>query len=151
MSGRAHPLASASYLEEAFLRWVLTPATTAAIVARTEPQAPLQRDDRAYRVDYLIHGSSVRLVIELDGFQFHSSRDAFTYDRVRQNDLTALGYTVLRFSYEAIRLDTARCVEQLQTVLRADPLLASTVIPDPIVETPEMIPNPLAAAAPPRS
>ena len=151
MNTAVHPLSSASYLEEAFVRWVLTPATTRAILARVEPQACVQRDDRAYRVDYLIHGSSIRLVIELDGFQFHSDRDAFTYDRVRQNDLTALGYTVLRFSYEAVRLDIVRCVEQLQTVLRTDPLLAPTVIPEPAIDTPEMTPNPIVAAAPPRA
>ena len=102
-----------------------------AIVPLVEPQASVQREDRGYRVDYLVRGATLRLVVELDGFQYHSDRNAFTYDRVRQNDLAALGYTILRFSYEAVRVDTARCVEQLQAVLRSDPLLAPTVVPVP--------------------
>ena len=147
----AHPISSSSYLEEAFVRWVLTPATTGSIVPRVEPQAAADRDGRPYRIDYVIHGATVRVAIELDGFQFHSSKAAFTYDRVRQNDLSALGYTILRYSYESVRLDTERCVEQLQAVLRNDPLLCGSLVPHPQVAVPDMIPSPLQAAAAPSS
>src|SRR5262249_30945006 len=67
-------------------------------------------DDRTYHLDFLITGAAQRVAIELDGFAYHSSRSAFIYDRVRQNDLIALGFTVLRFSHGAIRDDTFRCV-----------------------------------------
>ncbi|WP_433803545.1 DEAD/DEAH box helicase family protein [Actinomycetospora sp. CA-084318] len=146
-----HPIPSSSYLEEAFVRWVLTPATTDSIIPRIEPQAAVERDGRSYRIDYVIHGAAMQVAVELDGFQFHSSKKAFSYDRVRQNDLSALGYTILRYSYESVRLDTARCVQQLQAVLRNDPLLRRSLVLNPDVIAPDMITSPLQAAAPPSS
>jgi hypothetical protein len=88
-------------------------------------------------VDYEILGERVFLAVELDGFAFHSDRDQFTYDRFRQNDLHAAGLTVVRFSYDAIRFETRRCVEQLQRLLLQDPKLARYVIEDPIVRVPD--------------
>jgi len=64
---------------------------------------------------------------------------------MRQNDLARTGRVVLRFSYDSVRLDTARCVAQLQDVLRTDGRLRKFVVPDPIVERPEMDPNPIIA------
>ncbi|WTL69369.1 DUF559 domain-containing protein [Streptosporangium sp. NBC_01495] len=107
-------------------------------------------EDRTYRLDYLLAGSRLRVVVELDGFAFHSSRTAFVHDRIRQNDLVGLKYVVLRFSYAAIREHIARCVAQLQTVLQQDPVLATYVISDPIVPVPDdMDPNPLGLVTPP--
>jgi very-short-patch-repair endonuclease len=40
-----------------------------------------------------------KLAIEVDGFEHHSSPDAFQRDRTRQNRLVALGWTVLRFTW----------------------------------------------------
>jgi hypothetical protein len=39
-----------------------------------------------------------RIAIEIDGYEFHSSPDAFQRDRARQNDLVRLGWRVLRFT-----------------------------------------------------
>lgn len=43
-----------------------------------------------------------RLVVEADGFAFHSDRAAFRRDRQRLNDLERLGWRVLRFSWEDV-------------------------------------------------
>ena len=40
-----------------------------------------------------------KLAIEVDGFAYHSERARFQRDRRRQNDLVALGWTVLRFTW----------------------------------------------------
>ena len=39
---------------------------------------------------------------EVDGYEHHSSREAFTRDRQRQNDLVLAGWTVLRFTWEML-------------------------------------------------
>lgn len=44
-----------------------------------------------------------RLVIEVDGFEFHSDRECFERDRERQNDLVADGWTVLRLTWTMIQ------------------------------------------------
>ena len=41
----------------------------------------------------------LKLAIEVDGFEHHSTPDAFQRDRTRQNRLVALGWTVLRFTW----------------------------------------------------
>jgi superfamily II DNA or RNA helicase len=136
-------LSSDSFLEYAFVRWVLTPAVESEIINSVTPQKEILSDNRTYRIDYALMGGQLRIAVELDGFEFHGNRQAFTYDRLRQNDLHAAGWTVLRFSYDSIRLDTERCVFQLQAVLALDPLLAQFLIKKPLVEKPDMDPNPL--------
>ncbi|TMK57400.1 MAG: DUF559 domain-containing protein [Actinobacteria bacterium] len=141
-------LRSESFLESCFLRWVLAPATDAKIIDYVTPQAETEIDGRTYKVDYEIAGEALRLAVELDGFAFHSDRQQFTYDRFRQNDLQGAGLAVVRFSYDAIRFETSRCVAQLQQLLDHDPLLARFVVADPVVEAPtDMEADPLFAMA----
>ena len=49
-----------------------------------------------YEVDFLWRPQ--RLIVELDGFEYHSSREAFEADRRRDRDLQLRGYDVLRFA-----------------------------------------------------
>ena len=147
MSPFADHLPADSYLEHAFLRWVLGPAARFGLAVHVRPQHRVAVGEHEYRLDYLVEGDRLRIAVELDGFAFHSDRPAFTYDRLRQNDLAAAGFTVLRFSYDAVRTDTARCVRQLQALLRQDPRLAPFVVADPVVPVPDMATSPLEAAA----
>lgn len=138
-------LPSSSFLEYAFLRWVLAPAVLPEVSSRIVPQAEVEIEGRRYCIDYEIQGKERVFAVELDGFEFHGNRQAFTYDRLRQNDLHATGRVVVRFSYDSIRSETTRCVAQLQAVLRLDPMLVRLLVPTPIVERPEMDPDPLAS------
>lgn len=141
---------SDSFLEYAFLRWVLHPAARPEVARFVTPQLEVTVSDRKYRIDYAVGGSTYRFAVELDGFEFHGNRHAFSYDRMRQNDLHAAGFVVVRFSYDSIRLDTERCVRQLQAVFALDTQIAEYLIDTPRVEKPEMEPNPLyGLAAPP--
>jgi superfamily II DNA or RNA helicase len=137
-----------SFLEYAFLRWVLTPAVRADIAPCVQAQAVVSVANYAYRVDYEFVGAQHRICVELDGFAFHGDRQSFSYDRLRQNDLQATGCVVARFSYDSIRTETARCVQQLQAILARDPLLARFLIAEPIIEQPQMDPDPLQALRP---
>jgi very-short-patch-repair endonuclease len=44
----------------------------------------------------------LKLAVEVDGYEHHSSPDAFQHDRTRQNTLVALGWTVLRFTWNDV-------------------------------------------------
>src|SRR5215207_7044538 len=101
---------SESFLEYAFLRWILGPAPRPEVLEYVQGQRELQINGRNYRLDYEIAGSDREIAVELDGFEFHSSRPAFSYDRLRQNDIQATGRVVVWFSYDSIRLNTERCV-----------------------------------------
>lgn len=144
MTSNLHELVrSDSFLEWAFLRWVLSPAALPSVISQLLPQQSVEVDSRSYRVDYELVGER-HLAIELDGFAFHSSGNAFTYDRLRQNDLASAGRQVIRFTYDSIRTDTARCISQMQAMMMADPRLAPHVNPRPLVGVPEMDPDPIA-------
>ena len=60
------------------------------------PQHTFRIGGRSYRVDLAYPNSGV--VIEYDGWDFHSGRRAFHGDRARGNQLELLGLTVLRFT-----------------------------------------------------
>lgn len=146
--GLHETIESTSYLEYAFLRWVLTPACLPAVTGVVSAQHAVESAERTYRIDYVLTGGAVNLAVELDGFAYHSQRSAFTYDRLRQNDLQTAGYQVLRFSYDSVRLQTRRCVEQLQTLMARDPLLRELINSDPVVTPPDMEADPVFALSP---
>ena len=136
---------SNSFLEYAFLKYVFGPTMRPSIIPLVHPQYQVSVSKNTYYIDYLLVGQHLRIAIELDGYAFHSDRLAFSYDRLRQNDLQGQGYSILRFSYDNIRTENARCIEQLQTVLRQDPSLQQHMEPNVVVPIPEMEPNPLYA------
>ena len=51
------------------------------------------------RVDFLI---GLKLVIEVDGAEYHTSPETFESDRRRDAVLSGMGYRVLRFSYQQV-------------------------------------------------
>lgn len=67
-------------------------------------QAGLQVDcqvhiDGVGRVDFVVNGW---LVVEVDGFEYHSTRDHYRADRRRANALARSGYRLLRCTYEDV-------------------------------------------------
>ena len=62
------------------------------------------------KVDLLIDGW---LVIEIDGYAHHSTREQFRNDRRRANLLAEKGFVLLRFSYEDVMHRTAKMVAQI--------------------------------------
>ncbi|MCP2325947.1 hypothetical protein HDA40_004454 [Hamadaea flava] len=71
-----------------------------ARVAPDSLQAEIRRADGTVvaRADML--WSKSRLIGEADGAEFHDRPDALYRDRERQNELVALGYTVIRFTWQ---------------------------------------------------
>jgi len=55
---------------------------------------------KGFEVDFLWRAE--RLIVEIDGFAYHSSRDAFERDRRRDALLTAAGLRVLRFTWRQL-------------------------------------------------
>ena len=59
-----------------------------------------------------------RLVVELDGWDSHHTRQAFQRDRIRSNDLQAEGWTVLRFTHADVAYRPADTAARVARVLR---------------------------------
>ncbi|MDZ4264673.1 MAG: type IV toxin-antitoxin system AbiEi family antitoxin domain-containing protein [Mycobacterium sp.] len=66
-----------------------------------------------YEVDFAFVDAKV--VIEVDGFAFHSDQDAFQNDRTRQNRIALMGWQVLRFTW----LDLTEYPERVLATIRA--------------------------------
>jgi hypothetical protein len=66
-------------------------------------------------VDALWHAE--RLVVELDGHEYHRTRIAFERDRVRDATLQLAGFRVLRFTYRRMTSDRAGIAETLRAML----------------------------------
>ena len=73
-------------------------------------------DGKSIRPDMFIWKPSdekFNLMVECDGFQFHSSKDSFISDRKRDRHLKSLGFDVLRFSGSEIYKDPVKTAKEL--------------------------------------
>jgi very-short-patch-repair endonuclease len=70
-----------------------------------------------YEVDFL--WSEQRLVVEVDGYAFHSNRRAFEQDRERDATLAAAGYTVLRVTWRQLVGQPQAVVARIAAALAA--------------------------------
>lgn len=83
------------------------------------PRPVLQQKVRAqgqrYRLDFRFEGAPV--VIEADGYAWHSTVEAFEADRRRVNALTARGFRVLRWTWAALDERPDELLDELRGVL----------------------------------
>ncbi|MGV3759428.1 MAG: endonuclease domain-containing protein, partial [Actinomycetota bacterium] len=63
----------------------------------------------------------LKIAIEVDGFGPHSSPEAFQRDRTRQNRLVALGWTVLRFTWDDVVRRPAEVARIIEDAIRRAP------------------------------
>jgi very-short-patch-repair endonuclease len=68
-----------------------------------------------HEVDMVWHEQ--RVIVEVDGYEFHSSRQAFERDRLRDGDLQAAGYRVLRVTWRQIAHEPELVIARLAALL----------------------------------
>jgi very-short-patch-repair endonuclease len=96
-----------SELEERFL----------ALVRRGGlPEPELNQRVAGYEVDFLWRQQ--RRVIEVDGFAYHSTRQATTRDRRKDDDLETAGFRVTRFTADQILHDPEDTLERAARAVR---------------------------------
>lgn len=66
------------------------------------------------RVDFLVNGW---LIVEVNGYEFHSSRDAWRKDMARLNAAQALGYGTLSYAPEQVWNSPNRVLREIRTTL----------------------------------
>ncbi|CAN5590356.1 type IV toxin-antitoxin system AbiEi family antitoxin domain-containing protein [soil metagenome] len=70
-----------------------------------------------YKVDVAF--TDDKLVIEVDGWAFHSDPATFREDRARQNQIALLGWQVLRFTWFDLTEQPERVIAEIRRVLSA--------------------------------
>ena len=108
MIGRSNGRRGAAILAAALdelepTRSVLEREFVALVKAHGLPMPTLNTRVNGYEVD--AYWPEHRLVVELDGHEFHRTRGAFERDRIRDAELQLAGYRVLRVTHR--RLTTA--------------------------------------------
>lgn len=59
-----------------------------------------------------------KIVVELDGYAYHSSRTAFERDRERDQRLAVAGFTVVRITYHQVTRTPAKVADRIRRLLR---------------------------------
>ncbi|RMP81472.1 endonuclease domain-containing protein [Pseudomonas syringae] len=67
-----------------------------------------------YRVDFIL--KDARLIVELDGHAYHSTKEQLEKDAIRQRYLTRAGYSVIRFTGREINRDVRQCVADVRQI-----------------------------------
>lgn len=65
-----------------------------------------------YRVDFLIG----KIAIEIDGHDFHKTKEQREHDYNKDRYLIRNGYTPVRFTGTEVFLDSAKCVEEARAI-----------------------------------
>lgn len=78
--------------------------------------ATIRVGDASYAPD--VGFGATPVACEVDGYEHHSSREAFTKDRQRQNALVLAGWTVLRFTWDMLA-DEQAVIDAVQAAVRA--------------------------------
>lgn len=81
-----------------------------------ELQKKVQVKGKRYRLDFRFPGTQV--VLEADGYAWHSTAHAFEADRRRINALTARGFRVLQWTWEAMNERPDRLLDELEVLLQ---------------------------------
>ena len=71
----------------------------------------------------------VRLCVQLDGWRYHSSREAFVRDRARDRALVRLGWTVLRYTSQDVDGDPETMMAELSSIYQSRALALSSSRP----------------------
>jgi very-short-patch-repair endonuclease len=101
--------------EPAFTRSEAEAKLLALIRAARLPAPEVNARIGGYEVDFLWRDR--RLVVEVDGFAYHSSREAFERDRRKDADLQALGLNTTRLTYRQIAHEPEATIALLAAAL----------------------------------
>jgi very-short-patch-repair endonuclease len=81
------------------------------------PRAQINAHVAGYEVDVLFPAQ--RVIVELDGYEFHGTRDAFEDDRERDATTLAAGFETVRITWERMTQEPGREAARLNLILSA--------------------------------
>ena len=71
-----------------------------------------------YRLDFTLETKTLKLAIEIDGHDFHSTKEQKAADYQRDRYLQSRGWRVVRFSGSEIYQDASKCALEAVKVVR---------------------------------
>lgn len=101
-------------VDATYLERLLEDLLSDSRLPRSVREHPLTIGEIPSRVDALIPDWNV--IVEADGRIWHTRVSDFDSDRARDNELAAMGYQVIRFTYSMLKNQPERCIETLLAV-----------------------------------
>jgi predicted transcriptional regulator of viral defense system len=95
-----------SHLEDAFLEFCAKYGL---------PRPQVNNVVCGYEVDFLFEPQ--RLIVELDGWEFHRDRTSFERDRTRDADTAEAGYLTVRITWDRLKIQPRREADRLRGIL----------------------------------
>lgn len=105
----------------------LEAAMARLVAAHRLPEVKFHAIVIGFEVDFLVVGSTI--IIECDGWGSHGlDRNQFEFDRARDAELLAAGYSTVHITWRQLKTDPAKAAERLRNVIQrwAPSLLART-------------------------
>lgn len=103
--------------------------THPSVPGAIEVQRELEIGGLAYVADFFFFCNSKKIVnvtpflicvdIELDGHDFHQSKEAVARDRSRDRAFARAGFHVLRFTGAEVHANAGRCVDEMRETIEA--------------------------------
>lgn len=84
-------------------------------VRRPDVQRKVVLQGKRRRID--LYYEAERVIVETDGYAFHSGIECFEDDRKRRNGLVLAGYTVLQWTWRGLKDTPAALIRELRTAL----------------------------------
>jgi very-short-patch-repair endonuclease len=81
-------------------------------------QTSIRHADKQYRLDFLVWYDGRTVAVELDGHDYHKTREQRTRDAERDRWLGARGIRVVRFTGSEVHANPEKCVRELLDVVR---------------------------------
>jgi very-short-patch-repair endonuclease len=81
----------------------------------------IQGTDRRYRVDFLVFYGGEAIAVELDGHDWHKTKEQRSHDAERDRWFQARKVRTIRFTGSQVFADAQACVSELLNILRAAP------------------------------
>ena len=110
-----HELRGGDGVLESELEEVVDDVIEMAELPKPEKQRIVKVGGRVRRIDFLYRAQ--RVIIEAEGYAWHSDVISFEKDRQRRNSLTAAGYVVLQWTWTALQDRPEELIRELVTLL----------------------------------
>lgn len=76
-----------------------------------------------FRVDFAVPNK--KIAIELDGHDFHKTKEQRTYDAQRDRYLVKEGWKIIRFTGTEIHSDVMKCIREAEEIINNTPIISS--------------------------
>lgn len=94
----------------------LEAAMAMLVLAHRLPPVQFHAIAAGFEVDFLVVGTNI--VIECDGWGSHGlNRDQFEFDRIRNGDLLASGYTILSITWRQLKNAPDQVAQRVRSVI----------------------------------